>query len=310
MNPRQTSAYPREDRLSAVKRSLLGMSVGDGLGRDIYHYPNLIEKQQVPPAPWRFTDDTRMALAIARVLASEGHIDQDRLAAEFARDFEEQPERGYGAVAYFILHRIASGMPWREASTMVYGGQGSLGNGAAMRAAPVGAYFFDDPERVRDEARLSAEITHAHPEGQAGAIAVALASMIATQLALGLREEQTPAEMLNEIIEMTPNGPTCNGLSLAVELLGIPPREAGRQLGTGVQIIAEKTVLLALWCAMSHLKSFEDAIWTLMNALEGPESDSDTLAAIVGGIVAIPVFDTIPRLWLDSAESIEPYASL
>ena len=45
-----------------------------------------------------------------------------------------------------------------------------------MRAAPVGAYFADDVEKIITESRKSAEVTHAHPEGQAGAIAVALAS--------------------------------------------------------------------------------------------------------------------------------------
>ena len=48
-------------------------------------------------------------------------------------------------------------------------GGGSYGNGGAMRAAPIGGYFWDDPERARKEAQRSAEVTHAHPEGQAGA---------------------------------------------------------------------------------------------------------------------------------------------
>jgi ADP-ribosylglycohydrolase len=45
-----------------------------------------------------------------------------------------------------------------------------------MRSAPIGAYFAEDIERVIAEAKASAEVTHAHPDGQTGAIAVALAA--------------------------------------------------------------------------------------------------------------------------------------
>lgn len=45
-----------------------------------------------------------------------------------------------------------------------------------MRVAPLGAYFAEELDTcLRDEAALSAAVTHAHPEGKAGAIAVAAA---------------------------------------------------------------------------------------------------------------------------------------
>jgi ADP-ribosylglycohydrolase len=53
----------------------------------------------------------------------------------------------------------------------MFGGRGSYGNGAAMRVAPLGAYLADDLKAVRENAILSAQITHIHPEGIAGAIA-------------------------------------------------------------------------------------------------------------------------------------------
>ena len=76
-----------------------------------------------------------------------------------------------------ILHphsisQRAAGADWREISPTLFG-SGSYGNGAAMRAAPIGGYFSGNPRRAAKEAQLSAVVTHAHPEGQAGAIAVA-----------------------------------------------------------------------------------------------------------------------------------------
>jgi ADP-ribosylglycohydrolase len=51
-----------------------------------------------------------------------------------------------------------------------------MGNGSAMRVALLGAYFADDEERLVDEAVRSAVVTHAHRDGQAGAVAIAVAA--------------------------------------------------------------------------------------------------------------------------------------
>src|SRR4029077_6405648 len=104
---------------------------------------------------------------------------QDALAQRFAERFGEEPDRGYGKMARIILRSLLRGDDWRRASAAAFGGTGSMGNGAAMRVAPLGAWFADDLGRVVTEARARAEVTHAHAEGQAGAIAVALAAAFA-----------------------------------------------------------------------------------------------------------------------------------
>ena len=75
-----------------------------------------------------------------------------------------------------ILHQIRDGVPWRQAAAAAFGGQGSCGNGAAMRVAPLGAYHPDRPTTAAELAIRSAEVTHAHPEGIAGAVLVAVAA--------------------------------------------------------------------------------------------------------------------------------------
>jgi hypothetical protein len=75
---------------------------------------------------------------------------------------------GYGAGAVVILHQIRDGVPWRQAAAAAFGGQGSCGNGAGMRVAPLRAYHADRPAAAAEEAIKSAEVTHAHPEGVAG----------------------------------------------------------------------------------------------------------------------------------------------
>lgn len=159
-------------RLARAMVSPEALSLGDALGERYFGSPaealRRISERALPPAPWRYTDDTVMALAVVQVLRDHGRIDQDALAANFALRYGRNRHRGYGATAHEILEGIGRGVPWRLAASGAFGGQGSRGNGAAMRVAPLGAYFADDLDRVVHEAGLSAEVTHAHLDGKAG----------------------------------------------------------------------------------------------------------------------------------------------
>ena len=115
-----------------------------------------------------------MACVLAAHLRRFGEVRQDGLAAEFARRHDR--ERGYGpAMVFDLMPRLAAGEHWSTAAPALFDGQGSFGNGAATRAPPLGAFFADDLDRAAEQAALSAEVTHAHPEAVAGAVAVALA---------------------------------------------------------------------------------------------------------------------------------------
>ena len=107
-----TSQAPAEKdakRLARACLSLRGLAIGDALGRALTT-PGQNQLVFDPP-PWRFTDDTEMAIAIVEQLKVRGTVEQDALAASFAKRFALQPERGYGPVAYWILSKIEDGMP-------------------------------------------------------------------------------------------------------------------------------------------------------------------------------------------------------
>ncbi|MBA3502683.1 MAG: ADP-ribosylglycohydrolase family protein [Deltaproteobacteria bacterium] len=287
--------------MEAARTSLLGLAVGDAFGcmldaREPRHRAlRLISMQR----PWRWSDDTAMAIEVVEELAAHGTIDPDRLAPAFAARYMREPDRGYGAGAATILERIAAGGAWREEAGRVFGGKGSYGNGAAMRAAPIGAYFAPDLERVRDEALRSAAPTHAHPDGAAGAVAVAIAAALGKALELG------------EVARWTPPSPTRDRILRAQQLgLGFDVQLAGEELGTGANISSRDTVPFALWCAARHIDSYEEAMWTATAypALDFASAvvaslDRDTLGAIVGGVVACAVGrDGIPLLWREATE--------
>ncbi len=118
-----------------------------------------------------FTDDTVMALAVAEAFLElprdAGDEDIRRALVESMQRWGRRfPNAGYGV--------RFSGWLW-SGDPKPYG---SFGNGSAMRVAAVG-WLFDDLETVCRMARLSAEVTHNHPEGIKGAEATASAIYLA-----------------------------------------------------------------------------------------------------------------------------------
>jgi ADP-ribosylglycohydrolase len=278
--------------LNQALLSLAGLSVGDAFGECFFHYPGeMIANRTVPPGQWRWTDDTHMALSIVEVLREFGYIQQDALAQAFTRRFVADPRRGYGTGAIHLLGQLSQGEDWRAVAPTLFQG-GSYGNGGAMRAAPIGGYFAGDPARAAHEGCRSAEITHAHPEGQAGAMAVAAAAAIAAQSAC-----PTGPTFLEAVLPFVPPSLVHSGI---VQALGIPPddhNQAVQQLGTGARISAQDTVPYCLWCAGHHLNDFEVALWVTVSGL----GDRDTTCAIVGGIVALSA-GQVPLEWADRRE--------
>jgi len=240
-----------------------------------------------------------MALSIVQVLDGHGHIEQEALARLFGIRYRRNPNRGYGGTAHDILTKIHLGISWREASSEPFEGQGSMANGGAMRAAPVGAYFAGDLARVVSEARASAQVTHFRPEGQAGAIAIAVAAAWASQWP----QRRAPVrELFDVVLAHTPPGATRRGLEKARDWrLEATPSSAARELGSGQKVISEDTVPFSVWCAARHLDNYEDAMWATVSGF----GDRDTTCAIVGGIVALSAGrESIPTAWLRAREPL------
>jgi ADP-ribosylglycohydrolase len=294
------------ERLHRMEQSIVGLSIGDSFGEQFFvsesEVEGLIAKHVVPAAPWRYTDDTVMALAIHEVIYRHGHIDQDELALVFARRYAADPRRGYAGTAHETLRAISEGQSWRDASRRAFGGAGSMGNGGAMRVAPLGAYFAGDDEAVVREARLSAEVTHAHADAQAGAIAVAVAAAWSWETRERRSSPTTRREMFDKVIDLTPEGETRRGLKRARNLPDpTSVSAAAAALGSGKRVVSWDTVPFALWCAGGTLHSFEEAMWTTVAGL----GDRDTTCAIVGGIVALATgVEGIPTDWLEAREPL------
>lgn len=321
-----------EARLVRALDSLEGLSVGDAFGEQFFMSfemaARLLEKEeewQGPPyafeddfvlrelvdvrrldfmAPtWKWTDDTALALEIVAELRSNRCIEPDSLAVRFCKRYLQEPNRGYGGAMHSLLPQLALG-DWRELAGNLFDGQGSFGNGSAMRVPPLGAYFADDFDLLVEQARLSAIVTHAHPEGVAGAVAAALAAGICARL----KEEGgelEPRDFLEEIIVLTPDSQVRLRL---IEVQSFDDSYTSEQVadivGSGNEVACQDTVPFCCWCAATEPRFFSEAMWLTVAGL----GDRDTTCAIVGGIVGAKVGKReIPAEWRARREPLPEF---
>jgi len=295
-----------DERRNRAVASLRGLAVGDAIGSCFFRPEDLdaLAARQLPADPWLWTDDTEMACSVFAVLDRLGEADQDALAASFAthHDFD----RGYGPGVNRMLRLIRQeDADWRPLVAESWEGRGSWGNGAAMRVAPLGAYFADDVDRAAAQAAASAEVTHTHPEGVAGAVAVAVATALAAT-----RARLDSAGWLRNVAEYVAPGLVRDGINTAINLLPLgDPRSAAATLGNGHEISAQDTVPFCLWVVAKYPDDFVEAVW----ATAGAGGDVDTTCAIVGGILGARLGlgpGGVPDEWVRRCEPLPAWAGV
>jgi len=294
-----------KQNLHRSKIALDGLSVGDSLGQKFFidddEAIKKVKNRELPESPWYLTDDSIMGIAIFETLERFGFIDQDFLAQKFGENYTKSPHRGYGATAHEVLRRIHSGENWKDVSESIFDGQGSHGNGSAMRVAPIGAYFSNDVPLLLDEAKKSAVVTHSNPEGIAGAQASALATAWSC-LFPKLEINPTANQLFDFVLDNLPPSDTNDRIQKARRLSRTYTiQTATAVLGNGMGMSAMDTIPLCLWLVTKYGNNFADTIWYTILAL----GDRDTTSAIVGGIMANrEVGEGIPSSWIESRECL------
>jgi len=276
---------------------MLGCALGDALGSKYEGYftddITLVGLEFVG----RWTDDTHMMIGVAESLIECRGFNGEHMAWTFVRNWQREPWRGYGPGPPRVFRMILSGVPWFEAAKRLYGGLGSLGNGGAMRIAPVALLYYDDVEGLREVAYKSAAITHAHELGMEGAAVQAYA----IALALRARGPFSPKDYLEEVASFSRSDVYRVKLKKAIELLDESDRKVVvRELGNGVE--APNSVPTAIYCFAKNYDSYVKSVLYAVS-LGG---DSDTIAAMAGAIAgAYHGEEGLPQEWVKRLERAE-----
>jgi ADP-ribosylglycohydrolase len=241
---------------------MIGAIAGDIIGSIYEARPIKTKEFPLFDPRCRFTDDTVLTLAVARAIV--GDRDYLKAVRELGRRY---PHASYGGS---FIRWLSSDQPKPY---------NSWGNGSAMRVSPVG-FAFDNVNTILEQAKLSAAISHNHPEGIKGAQATALAVFLA-------RTTHDKATIRGEISAGF-------GYDLARTVDGIRP-------GYGFDVSCRGTVPEAIICFLdSH--SYEDAVRNAIS-LGG---DSDTLACITGAIAEAFYGPVPPEIETLVRESLTP----
>ena len=155
---------------------MLGAIIGDIVGSTREWHNIKTEDFELVPKGSRFTDDTVMTLAVAEWLMTDPEHHSETLVACMQRLGRKYPNAGYGKLFSMWLMSDHP-QPYN-----------SFGNGSAMRVSPVGLYA-NSLEEVLKLARITASVTHNHPEGIKGAQAIAGCVFLKKKACWGGEEE-------------------------------------------------------------------------------------------------------------------------
>jgi len=287
-----------------VKAKFLGALVGTGLGdalgapfegrREVK--PQDVERLAEAREVLTYTDDTHMMVGVAESLVRTGGFDGEDMARTFMENYEREPFRGYGVGPPRIFRGIKAGGAWDEVAQGLYGG-GSYGNGSAMRVAPIGVFYHNNPTLLTEVAYKSSQITHAHKLGKEGAALQAYAIALVTNLEP--REAFDQSDFLAKLIGYVSGAIYKEKLSRIPALLRQPDKsKIIMELGNGIE--AFNSVPTAIYSFLTQPDSFAPAVLHAVS-LGG---DTDTIGAMAGAISGAYLgIESIPDSWRNKLEN-------
>ena len=228
-------------------KGIIGAIAGDVIGSAYEFNPTREYGFELFTPKSTFTDDTVLTMANALWLLEDEQHTHESLVAIMLDMCRKYPGRGYGG-------RFANWI--NDSDPQPYG---SFGNGSAMRVSPVG-YYAQTLDEALDLAKISAEVTHNHPEGIKGAQATAAAIFLA-------RQGKTKSEISQYVAE------TFN-YDLSRTLEEIRPDYTFDET-------CQRTVPEAFTCYLEG-RDYEDVVRLAVSLA----ADADTLAAIAGSIAS------------------------
>lgn len=276
---------------------LVGCAVGDALGMPFETRPasdpllvswkgEYLPSEYHKLAPGQWTDDTKMAKMLTESLYICGGFYPRDVANRYLHWYLSGDTRGMGKTTKASMQRLKDGFRWTDS-----GMDNAEGNGTAMRAAPMGAFYHDDPLTVAEFARMDARITHKSVEACEGSAAVAL--MVAY-----LWQGVSRFDLLAATLDFLNESKIKDKLTvLSKGSLSLP--EAFALFGTKAHVT--QTVPSA-FAAFMLTNSYEEAVMSAIRA----GGDTDTTAAITGALAGTHYgFEAIPKKYRLGLEQLD-----
>ena len=309
--PMVTLGWPRVAEGQRFDRALgcmLGMVIGDSLGSQVElqnaetiraTYPGGVRDLAASPV-WHTlagqpTDDSELALALARSLVRTRRYDPEDAAAAYGRWYASKPFDCGHAIG-IAFGAAASAVSNKARAARSTADKASQGNGSLMRIAPIGVWA-GDPNEAAATASEDSALSHPHPVCRASCACFAAAI---TAALLGADRQEMMKTALRVADAAGPEAaPIAAALRQAAD--GVAPTEFQHQMDW---------VLIALQNAFFHLAA-GTAVEPALIATVGHGGDTDTNAAIAGALLgAADGRASLPVRWVLPVLTCRPDARL
>jgi len=311
---------------SRYRGSILGTAIGDALGAPfecmkkediikqypvIYKYidPGKVDRQkglfQNVRKVGQWTDDTQLMRPILWSIICLGYICPQDIAGLSLGVYREEELRGWGKSTRGAIKRLADGVPWTRAADTSLG----LGNGVAMKAAPLGCYLSSMKDHKTFYNTINSiisvgKITH----HELGITAGVLQSVLIAMSINGIRNKNILLGHMTKIEEsLFGEVRFTDKLKEAVKLSTI--EEIADKIGTDGRAIESWITAAAVFL---NTKKRRDAIPNLIKLIQ-QGGDTDTIGAMYGALIGArwgtAVFPTYLRQGLEKNRQLTRLAS-
>ncbi|XP_019887264.1 poly(ADP-ribose) glycohydrolase ARH3 isoform X2 [Ooceraea biroi] len=271
-----------------------------------------------------YTDDSAMTRALAESLIDKRDLDIVDVAKRFARSYQNEPDRGYGAGAASVLEKLLTVKETdiKEPAKTLFDGLGSYGNGGAMRIAPMALFLYNNYDHLLRYTKEVTEITHTNKLGINGAILQAIA--IQQSLCLNPSEELNVSDFIDNLISKmdkieVDGQPYKERLTIVKNLLfeddtswtSPSDEKVIQELGVGIRAI--ESVPTAIFCFLRAqrlirgIRTQNPLRRTIQYAIT-LSGDTDTIASMAGAIAgAFHGYEKFSTLLLSHCEASEEF---
>ena len=301
-------SWPRtveDETLDRAKGCLFGQVIGDNLGGlvefqsegEIAHlYPKGVRDLR-DGGRWKLlagqaTDDSELALALARTLLETGSYDREAVATAYGNWYESGPFDIGCAIGRALSAAATADTGCKAEASSSQAKSDSQANGSLMRISPMGIWARR-PEVADRIAREDSRLTHPNEvcADACGVFAAAIAEGIHSgdrDKMFGVAQVHALTDTIRDALGRAHKGEAPEGYS-------------GRKSGW---------VLIALQNAFCHLRRGATVEEALVDTV-GKGGDTDTNGAIAGALLgAADGLGAIPRRWVMPVQACRPHGAL
>jgi ADP-ribosyl-[dinitrogen reductase] hydrolase len=290
----------------SARGALLGLACGDALGRPV----EFMTAERIADVHGRvttmlghgthgqpagtITDDTEMALRLARSLVACGTFDGGDVAERFVA-WEASDPFDVGLATRDAIRLLADGADWTEAGQQVWESRSegqNAGNGSLMRCTPNALAFRGDPETLTRVSRRSSAITHADPRCTDACVA---ANHLVANLVAGVDD---PLDATLAALDEADCEPTIREV-----VAGAPERDTADLENSGYVVDTLESAV--------HAGLTADDVETAIVETVNRGGDADTHGAVAGAVAGARFgASALPDRWLDPIEERDELVDL